>query len=291
MPKNLNLNWLRSFESSARLLSFTLAAQEIGLTQTAVSQHIKALETQLGEDLFFRRPKSLQLTDVGTAYLVSVRSALETIELSTNGLFGPRQEKTIVVRASMALINWIGPKLESFLTEHPNVGIKLVTSLWRHQSEAQPVDIDIILAASTNERPNLRKLADENIVPVAPKNQSDSIQTSSDLLKQSQIHIFGYDDHWGRYLSEQGVAKTVPHGRLATDTSTTAIEMIAAGLGCAVMLERYAKQAIADGRPVAIVGEPVALLQSHYLVQSEVRSEARAEIEVFESWLLIQFDG
>lgn len=79
MRHHLNLNWLRSFEAAARLLSFTTASRELGLTQTAVSQHIKALELKLGQKLFVRRPKSLQLTDVGKAYLTSVREALETI--------------------------------------------------------------------------------------------------------------------------------------------------------------------------------------------------------------------
>ena len=131
MRHNLNLNWLRSFEAAARLLSFTAAGQEMGLTQTAVSQHIKSLEQKLGHKLFVRRPKSLQLTDVGKAYLTSVRDALETIEMSTSGLFGPNLASTIVVRASMAFIIWISPKLGSFRriasghrdqTHHVNLG-------------------------------------------------------------------------------------------------------------------------------------------------------------------------
>ncbi len=101
MHHNLNLNWLRSFEAAARLLSFTAASREIGLTQTAVSQHIKALETQLGDKLFLRRPKSLHLTDVGKAYLLTVREALDTIEMSTTGLFGPRQARTITSTSSL----------------------------------------------------------------------------------------------------------------------------------------------------------------------------------------------
>ena len=94
MRHNLNLNWLRSFEAAARLLSFTAASREIGLTQTAVSQHIKALEALLDAKLFLRRPKSLQLTDAGKAYLVTVREALDMLEMSATGLFGPRRMRT-----------------------------------------------------------------------------------------------------------------------------------------------------------------------------------------------------
>ena len=114
MKQNLNLNWLRTFEAAARHLSFTAASHELGLTQTAVSQHIKGLETKLGQNLFIRRAKSLQLTDIGQAYLISVRDALEHITFSTSGLFGPEQETTIVVRASAAMIIWLSPKPVSY---------------------------------------------------------------------------------------------------------------------------------------------------------------------------------
>ena len=86
---------LLPFEAAARLLSFTAASREIGLTQTAVSQHIKALETQLDAKLFVRRPKSLQLTDAGKAYLSTVREALDMLDMSTTGLFGPRRARSI----------------------------------------------------------------------------------------------------------------------------------------------------------------------------------------------------
>jgi LysR family glycine cleavage system transcriptional activator len=138
MHQNLNLNWLRSFEAAARLLSFTAASHELGLTQTAVSQHIKSLELRLGDALFRRRPKSLQLTDLGNAYLVPVRTALDTIEMSTTGLFGPRQNSTIVVRSSMAFITWLSPKLGAFQKDYPETVIKLLTSIWKGPADQHP---------------------------------------------------------------------------------------------------------------------------------------------------------
>ena len=135
MKQNLNLNWLRTFDAAARHLSFTAASHELGLTQTAVSQHIKGLETKLGRNLFIRRARSLQLTDIGRAYLISVRDALEHIAFSTSGLFGPELDTTIVVRASSAMIIWLSPKLSSFQDEHPQTVIKLETSLWQNELE------------------------------------------------------------------------------------------------------------------------------------------------------------
>ncbi|WP_108880906.1 LysR family transcriptional regulator [Anderseniella sp. Alg231-50] len=289
MHHNLNLNWLRSFEAAARLLSFTAASREIGLTQTAVSQHIKALETQLGDKLFLRRPKSLHLTDVGKAYLLTVREALDTIEMSTTGLFGPRQARTITLRASMAFIMWVSPKLDGFLRDHPCISIKLVTSIWKNPSDQHPVDVDIILAPKGHARSDLELLSDETIVPIFSATSDRKITTPRDLLRQPPIHIMGFDDHWARYLSAQALKPAGSGGRLITDTSTAAIEMVAAGLGCAVIIERFAQAAIETGQKVRIVGEPIALGQSHYLMRTERRAAVQAQVEAFESWLRHQF--
>jgi LysR family glycine cleavage system transcriptional activator len=289
MRHNLNLNWLRSFEAAARLLSFTGAAQEIGLTQTAVSQHIKALEAQLDGVLFVRRPKSLQLTDVGKAYLPKVREALDTIEMSTTGLFGPRQSSTIVVRASMAFIIWLTPRLGSFQKKNPNVGVKFVTSIWKGSTDQQPVDVDIVLASRKTVSQSLEKLSDEFIVPVSSQFVGAKIKKPRDIMHLKPIHIMGFDDHWARYFSAFGLKPEPSVGGVVTDTSVAAIEMVSADLGCAVVIERFAQQAIQSGRKISIVGEPIALGQSHFLVRKEPQSVNQPSVEGFEDWLRQQF--
>jgi len=289
MRHNLNLNWLRSFEAAARLLSFTGAAHEVGLTQTAVSQHIKALEAQLGEKLFERRPKSLQLTDVGKAYVPKIREALDTIEMSTSGLFGPRQASTIVVRGSMAFIIWITPKLGTFRQENPDVGIKFVTSIWKGATDQQPVDVDVVLASKENANPYMEKLSDEFIVPICSLIAGANIKEPADFLREKPIHIMGFDDHWARYLSAFGMKPLRISDGLITDTSVAAVEMVSAGLGCAVVIERFARQAIASGRMVHLAGEPIELGQSHYLVRAEHKGIRHPSVEAFEKWLRKQF--
>jgi len=289
MRHNLNLNWLRSFEAAARLLSFTAASVEIGLTQAAVSQHIKALEAHLDTRLFLRRPKSLQLTDTGKAYLTTVREALTMLDMSASGLFGPRRTRTITVRASMALIVWLSSRLDDFLIQHPDTGVKLVTSIWKSPTDQQSVDVDIILASQQNARTDLELLAPEMIVPISSIEGSAAIQAPPDLLQHSPIHILGFDDHWARYLSACGLEVDAPAGRLITDTSTAAIEMVAAGLGYAVVLERFAQQAIRSGQKIRIVGAPKELGQAHYLVKTNQSDARQTPVMEFEAWLARQF--
>lgn len=289
MQHNLNLNWLRSFEAAARLLSFTAASREIGLTQTAVSQHIKALEAQLGDQLFLRRAKSLHLTDVGEAYLVTVREALDTIEMSTTGLFGPRQISTLTLRASMAFIMWLSPKLDGFLQANPDIGLKLVTSIWQKPTEQNPVDVDIALAPLDTGRSDFELLSEEAIVPICGAAKKAQIASPLDLLEQPSIYVMGFDDHWARYLSAYDLKPNRAQGRLVTDTSTAAIEMVASGLGCAVVVERFALQAIESGQRIALVGDPVALGHAHFLVKSRARTGLQPHVETFISWLREQF--
>ena len=289
MHHNLNLNWLRSFEAAARLLSFTAASHEVGLTQSAVSQHIKALEAQLDAKLFLRRPKSLQLTDAGKAYQSTVRDALDMLEMSATGLFGPRRAQTITVRASMAFIMWLSQRLDDFLIGHPDTSVKLVTSIWKSPADEQPVDVDIILASEDSTRTDLKLLSSEMIVPISGIGSSLGIKSPADLLFHSPIHIIGFDDHLARYLSVYGLPADNSAGRLITDTSTAAIEMVAAGFGYAVVIERFARQAIQSGQKIRIVGEPKALGQAHYIVQTERRDPAHANVAKFEAWLRRQF--
>lgn len=285
MKQSLNLNWLRTFEAAARHLSFTVAGHELGLTQTAVSQHIKALESKLGQNLFIRRAKSLQLTDIGQAYLISVRDALEHIEFSTNGLFGPELKTTIIVRASAAMIIWLSPKLSTFQAEHPGLAIKLVTSLWQNDLERHPVDVDILLAPNTQIDSRMVKLSDERIVPVCGVKTAETINTPADLLWCDTIHVLGFDDHWARYLSAHDIEHTDITPRLVVDTSVAACELAAAENGCTIMIERFARQAIDTGRPIKIVGAPVEIGQSHYAVQRNTGPAEKHASSAFCEWV------
>ncbi|MFT5657162.1 MAG: LysR family glycine cleavage system transcriptional activator [Gammaproteobacteria bacterium] len=280
---------MRSFEASARHLSFTAASKERGLTQTAVSLQIKSLETKLGQRLFIRRPKSLKVTEIGKAYLPTVHDLLLALDLSTNGLFGPDLARTIVVRASMAMIVWLGPKLAEFQARHPDVGIKFVSVIWVNSIDTQPVDIDIVLTPDGNASQRMEKLSTEFLVPICGTGSSEKIESATDLTRVKPIHILGFDDHWSRYLAEFGLQHDVGSTRLQVDTFVAACEFVACNLGVAVVLERFATQAIETGRAIKYVGKPVPLAQSHYLAENKSAKETGPVIEAFKSWLRTLF--
>ncbi len=109
------LNWLRAFEVSARYLNFTHAAEELHLTQGAVSQQIRHLEGQLGVALFKRLPRGLGLTEEGQSYLPVVQDAIIRLAVGTNEIFGQRQRRPLKVRGSLSFLHfWLAPRLADF---------------------------------------------------------------------------------------------------------------------------------------------------------------------------------
>ncbi len=291
MNRNINLNWLRTFEATARYLSFTAASKELGLTQTAVSIQIKSLETKLGQKLFIRGPKSLDLTDIGKAYLPAVRESLRNLSVSTDGLFNPDQGKTLVVRASVALIVWLAPKLGGFKQRYPDVSIKFITSIWPDGLEADDVDIDIVLAASEPPGPAAQVLSQERLVPVCGPQLAAQIQGPADLLACPSVNILGYEDHWDHYLSPFQLHQDSRQVHLQVDTFVAAAELVANNLGCAVVLERFARGAIDSGQPLSIVGDPVAISQRHYLAGTEVSAADKPHKHAFKQWLCDVFSA
>jgi len=294
MKPHLNLNWLRTFEAAARLSGFSSAARELGLTQVAVSQHMKALETKLGHDLFVRHPKKVQLTEAGRAYLPSVREGLEKLTHATYGLFGSEINRTLVVRGSIAVLTWLAPGLDNFHQQYPKIKLKFVTSIWPDPADTQKVDIDIVLMSSRRHTEPSEKLSDEFIVPICGQQNRIKISSKSDLCNLEPIHIVGYDDHWSRYMSHidrRPRASAAGSARLHVDTSVLACELVASGTGCAVLIERFARRAIETGRPIRIIGEPVPLHQSHFLVKTGTANEepVSAEIESFKEWIRAEF--
>jgi LysR family glycine cleavage system transcriptional activator len=276
-----NLIWLRSFEAAARHLNFTRAADELGLTQTAVSLHIRSLEAELGCKLFLRAPRNLSLTALGQAYMLTVRRALGDITRSTTSLFGPVGEHTLTVKVPVSTATlWLAPRLHDFSARHPNIKIRLISNIWAGSTEAEDIDVELRLGLGDWTDVATRLVAEETIVPVGAATGDPGA-----LSESAQIHILGYEDNWHRYMGARGLTYDPSAGRFSVDTSIAAIELAASGAGVAIVVGRYASAAIETGHRIALVGPEIPFAQSHYLTVAQTDARARPEAELFESWL------
>lgn len=145
MPRRLpNLNALRSFEAAARHLSFSRAADELCVTQGAISRQIKSLETELGVPLFKRLTRAVELTEHGRGYLPVARDAFDKLEMATLRLkeAAKRDVLTISVLPTFAM-RWLIPRLPTFMASNPDIELRMITSIRPVDFEREDVDVAV----------------------------------------------------------------------------------------------------------------------------------------------------
>lgn len=286
-----NLVWLRTFEASARLLNFTETGRELGLTQTAVSLHIKSLESTLGCRLFLRKPRNVELTDMGQAYVHTVRKALSDINLATASLFGSVAKQTITVRAPISTATlWLAPLLPAFFEAQPGINIRLVSTIWANSIADEDVDIDLRIGYGDWSGMQVERISTETIVPVCSAAVKESIRSPADLLEMPLIHILGHEDNWDSYLSVHGLTAKKTDTRYMVDTTAVALALAAAGGGIATILTRFVELAVSSGHAVSTVGEPVEFQQSHYLTSPVDQSGLKPEVALVKAWIKSCFE-
>ena len=290
MPKFPNLIWLRSFECAARHMSFTAAAIELGITQTALSLHVRSLEAELGCQLFTRVARNLTLTEVGQAYAFSLGRSLGDIALSTTSLFGSGNMQTLTVRAPISTAAFcLAHRLPDFIQRHPGISIRMVSNIWAETAGRDHVDVELRLGIGGWGDVPAKKISEERIVPIAATSNMSRTVPVETLRRAPLIAILGFEDMWHRYLGAFGC--TPPDGtpRYAVDTTVAAVDIVAAGGGYALVLERFAQSAMISGKPITIVGAPVQIDQSHYLIGGAVSDANGVAKQLFEAWLEAEF--
>ncbi|MDX8459837.1 LysR substrate-binding domain-containing protein [Mesorhizobium humile] len=228
------LNYIRSFESSARHLSFTTAAKELGYTQAAVSTHVRALEHYIGRQLFIRYPRSLKLTEMGEAFLPTLRQALDQIDQATEAIVASSRNRTVVVSCPMSLAeNWLAGCMAAFRKKHPEIEIVLHGTIWEDLSE-QIADITISTRRFDDRPPSATPLwNDELVLLCAPGllEGGHALKTPQDMLKVDWIFVHGRQEYWQVVTDALGVDMEDHDKGLSTNASNIALELAAMGAG------------------------------------------------------------
>ncbi len=291
MPDLPNLVWLRAFEAAARLKSFTAAAVELSLTQAAVSHQVRSLEKSFGAMLFIRHARHLELTGLGNAYYPTVAQALDDIAYSTRGLIGPSPSRTVTLRAPISTsVLCIAPRLGGFHANHPQLRIRLVSSVWTGSTPEEDVDIDLRLGPASWFGRRAHLLSEESAIAVAAPDQAAEIGSLTDLFAQNLIHIHGYQDHWLRLSNQEGVTMDDRRAALFVDTSLAAIELAASGAGAAMLMHRYAEPPLIQGRIAQVFGAEIPMGQGHYLMPATGEDPRSTEVSLVRDWLVSLFE-
>lgn len=284
------LNWLRSFEASARHLNFTHAAQELHLTQAAISKQVKNLEHRLGVNLFTRLPSGLQLTESGAAYLPPVRDAIEQLAAATDELFGFSGAKSLTVHASLIFFSsWLAPKLVEFHHGHPQIDLRFTSSIWVDEHEMLE-DIDLEIRYGRGDWPNLitDRLTWDYLLPVCSPSlleKGPPLQKPADLASHKLLHVAGYEHGWQHWLRKHGCGEVVTDTGIQFDTLIAATEVAAHGLGVALGRSSLLGSMIDQGRLVTPLQEKVETDEAFYLVCSQ-RPESGSHAAQFRDWII-----
>lgn len=283
------LTWLRAFEASARHLSFTHAAEELNLTQAAISKQVKSLEHYLREPMFHRKPRSLVLTKIGAAYLPKVRDSFERLSAGTEEVFGHRRSETLTVRAVTGFsVNWLGPRLGKFHKQYPNKPLRIVSSVWNEEFDRESFDLDILYGTGSWPGFKTDRLTWETLTPLCSPELlkgENAITKPEDLKDQNLLHVLGYEEGWAMWLKAAGVKDINAGQGIQFDTSLVAFEMAATGDGIALGRESMCRPEIESGRLVKPFDLAMPIDEAFYLISPEGGAE-HPDTELFRQWIL-----
>ncbi len=279
------LNWLRSFEASARALSFTHAAQELCLTQAAVSKHVKSLEYNLGRTLFTRLPHGLELTHDGAAYLPAVRDALDRLSNATQDLFDSKKRLQLNVRTSLVYYNCcLAHRISEFYQKYPDIEINFSSFIWVDNGGLEPgIDLEVRYGRGDWDNLIANQIHDDSLLPVAsPKAELGRVE---DLSDQYLLHCVGYAEGWEHWLQAAGFSGLKPKGHRHFDTLISAFQMAEMQHGVALGRSSLVEQALSEGRLVAPFDYQLKSSEAFYLVHSN-DCPTDSPAAMFKDWLL-----
>ncbi|MGK0284443.1 MAG: LysR family glycine cleavage system transcriptional activator [Patiriisocius sp.] len=294
MAKHPPLRSLAVFEAAARNGSFWRAADELNITKSGISHHIKALEEFLDTKLFLRLNRGVRLTVEGVTYYESIHEAFRHIDDGTRRLISSPQRETLTVQCGVSFgYRWLTPRLPLFLSENPGIDLRIVTPTAKLEDRSDSIDIEIRYGAASEPGMHVESLFEEDILPMC----SPALLKDRGLLKPGDLSKFRLieselsDYSWSSWLSANHIG-TSNFSRLKFDNIMLALQAAASGLGIALEGEFLASEELAAGRlvvPPALRGLIARKSLRNFIVPE---TQAKAEkILIFRDWLFRMIDG
>ena len=277
------LNWFRAFECAARNQNFTIAALELGLTQSAISQQVRLLEQKFGVPLFIRLPRGLALTDTGRSILPTVSKSIKSLARIVDS-FEPKQTKnnlTIAVSISFAQ-RFIIPNLSTFLGDNSGAQIRIKSIVWPDEFMASDADIEIRFGSSETVGQGAKELYQDRIVLVCAPGLLRKKPTWDEICDASRIQIVGTSETWEKWSAEFKLEQ--PRGiTQIVDSHGLAIDLARSGTGVALTSHLLAIPALIEGTLVMPFKENIIASDRYFISVKEPQKNTL--VEKFCLWL------
>lgn len=277
---------LMAFEAAARTGSFTRAADELNLTQSAVSRQIRALEDQLGAELFVRERQSVRLTEAGEGYAREIRAALRHIGGASLSIRATPNKASL----NLAILptfggRWLMPRIGGFLQAHPDITVHFFTRMEPFEFEAEPFDAAIHFGHPAWRNADSIQLMRETVLPLAAPSlaRGARYESAEDLLAAPLLHLSSRPDAWERWFGANGVYCEVLHGSVFDQFETIA-QAARAGLGVALLPQFLFTEEVERGALVPVWRAPMESDEGYHLVWPTSKADNRA-LRVFRDWI------
>jgi DNA-binding transcriptional LysR family regulator len=288
-----SLDLLRGFEAAARHLSFTRAADELHLTQSAISRQIKSLEEHLDTALFRRRHRALLLTEPGQLLYRVVADALRRITDATAQLRAPARSFTVSTTISFASL-WLVPRLPAFRRAHPDADIRIDANNRLIDLARDGIEVAVRYAPPSLVPADAVRMFGEEVMPVASPAllRRQPLRTPADLNNHVLLHYERPDGGapwltWNAWLEVMQLPPLTPRGALHLTQYDQVIQAAVDGQGVAIATTPLVKHLIREGRLVAPLKQRAASARAYYVVVAP-QAAHRPEVEAFVQWLLAQ---
>lgn len=260
------LAWFRSFEAAARSLNFTTAADEIGLTQSAISQQIKGLETRLNVILFQRLPRGLRLTDEGRKLLPQVETALQTLMDATSGFGTETGDSHLNIAASISIVEWvIAPRLPEFRELHPELNIRFLSTIWPDEFAARRASVEIRFGSEKQVGREAVAVGSNTLIAVKAPHLQDDIE------ELPLIEAVGTSAAWDAWAVVAG--QKIPKPTVFADSYGLALRLAEQGNGVALINETIAGHSFDSGKLVMAHETTIPGKEGYYLsVRPDIQS-------------------
>ena len=281
-----SMSLLRAFEAAARHQSFTAAANELSLTQSAVSRQVRALEELLGSDLFIRERQTVKLSLAGETYAQEVREALRYISNATLSFRANPRGGTL----NLAILptfgtRWLAPRLPGFVADNPGIIINLSTRFAPFDFQYDQMDAAIHFGGPEWSGAELDLLMTETVVPACSPGllKERGFAVPQDLLGAPLLHLVTRPDAWERWFTAKDVIYEKVLGMLL-DHFATAAQAAMAGMGVALLPRFLIEGELERADLVEPVGDPVESAERYYLAWPTKRA-SHPPLLAFRSWI------
>lgn len=280
---------LAAFEAVVRLGSFSAAADELALTQGAISRQISLLEDLLQAPLFRRSSRGVAPTEIATAYARSIAEALLLIRSATLAAMTNTQGNSL----SLAILptfgtRWLMPRIPGFVARHPDITLNFATRIGRFDFEAEGIDAAIHIGTPDWPGAECTFLMNELVEPMcSPQFLADNpICQPGDLAGLTLLQLASRKGAWDHWFAQLGVAAG-PSRSMWFEQFATAAQACIAGIGVALLPRFLVEAELKAGALVSAYPHPVISPSAYYLVAPKSKSHRRP-IRLFQDWLLAE---